>query len=94
LYGHYKSSVQHDSNITATQPNTQEVDTARNEEAATIPEQEPTLAIGTPSEAITAYPAEGTSDLRVAVRVVAASTWLVIQEDYQTAFEQESQPCF
>jgi hypothetical protein len=30
----------------------------------------------------------------VAVRVVDAPTWLMVQEDYQTAFEQESQPGF
>ncbi len=86
--------MQHDSNTTATQPNTQEVDTALNEEVATFPEQEPDTTKEPPSEAIVAYPAEATSDLRVAVRVVVASTWLVVQEDYQTAFGQESQPGF
>jgi EmrB/QacA subfamily drug resistance transporter len=94
LYGRYESSLQHDSNITATQPNTQEVDTALNEEAAPFPEQEPVTPKGTSSEAITAYPAEETSDVQVVVRVVDAPTWLMVQEDGQTALEQESQPGF
>jgi EmrB/QacA subfamily drug resistance transporter len=94
LYDRYESALQHDSNTTATQPNTPEVDTAQTEEAATFPEQEPATTTGAPSEAITAYPAEETSDLRVAVRVVDTPTWLVVQEDGQITLEQESQPGF
>ena len=91
LYDRYESSLQHDSNTTAIQPDTPEVDTAQNEEAATFPEQEPATTKGTPSEAINAYPAEAPSDLRVVVRVVDAPTWLVVQEDGQITLEQEGQ---
>jgi hypothetical protein len=94
LYDRYESALQHDSNTSAIQPDTPEVDTAQTEEAATFPEQEPATTTGAPSEAITAYPAEETSDLRVAVRVVDTPTWLVVQEDGQITLEQESQPGF
>jgi uncharacterized protein DUF4115 len=94
LYDRYESALQQDSNTAAIQPDTPEVDTAHPEEAATFPDQEPVTTIDTPSEAVTAYPAEETSDLRVVVRVVDAPTWLVVQEDGQTTLEQESQPGF
>ena len=102
LYDRYESALQHDSNTSAIQPDTpevdtaqtEEVDTAQTEEAATFPEQEPVTTIDIPSEAITAYPAEAPSDVRVVVRVVDAPTWLVVQEDGQPTLEQESQPGF
>jgi hypothetical protein len=95
LYDRFDLSLQHDSsNAAATQLDTPEVDTAQTEEAVTFSEEEPLTTIDTPSEAITAYPAEVTSDLRVVVRVVDAPTWLVVQEDGEITLEQESQPGF
>jgi hypothetical protein len=99
LYYRYESGLQHDSsNTTATQPATPEVDpeadTAQTEEAATFSEEEPATIEGSPTEAITAYPAEEVSDLQVVVRVVEAPTWLVVQEDGQITLEQETQPGF
>jgi DnaJ domain/Domain of unknown function (DUF4115) len=94
-YDRFDLALQHDiSNTTATQPATPEVDTAQTEEAATSPEQEPATTIDTPSKAINAYPAEATSNLQVVVRVVEAPTWLVVQEDGEITFEQETQPGF
>jgi hypothetical protein len=98
LYDRFDLALQHDSsNTTATQPATPKVDSTQTEEASAFSEEEPATTKGEEppsSEVINAYPAEETSNLRVVVRVVEAPSWLMVQEDGEITFEQETQPGF
>jgi hypothetical protein len=86
LYHRFDLLLQHDSS-----------NTTQTEEAAAFSEEEPAITKGEEppsSEAINAYSAEATTDLRAVIRVVEAPTWLVVQEDGEITFEQETQPGF